>query len=420
VRHHPISSVAAALAILAISVMSACGSSSPSNSSSNSPIQVGGLAPLSGKLASFGQGMVTGEQLAIQSINANGGVLGRQLDFHLQDDAGDPADGLAAAQLLIQTDNVVAIMPDGVVSSVVLPLADGANIPIMTMGGGTEFDATTDTRFFRLTPSDTEQSDAMMIYAHSKGWNNVAIAIGNAAPDQALLPGLISAGKTLGMTVAPPVVFAAGSSSFRSEIQTLYASHPQAIMGQFDIPSTAVAFAEIKQQGLLSTPWIGSNLWYASAFFKSVGASVATGPIYIATPGSGTSLGTPPFLALLKAKNGATSPNNGTEGMYDMIVTWALGIDQAGTTSEPKASQGIVNVANANGTGTPCGDYGTCYSLIKAGKPIDWQGSGSVVDFNQFHNVFGPFDFVQYKSDGTSSPIASLSPAQIASALAGH
>jgi hypothetical protein len=112
------------------------------------------------------------------------------------------------------------------------------------------------------------------------------------------------------MTIQRTVTMAVGSTSFRSEINNLFAGHPQAIVGQFDIPSAGVLFGELKQENLLSTPWVVSNLWFAKEFFTSVGASVATGPIYIANPGTENG-GYSGFLALLKQKTGQTQPSNG-------------------------------------------------------------------------------------------------------------
>lgn len=390
----------------------ACGSGS---SSASSPINLGLIAPLTGARADLGQGMETGAKIALSAINAHGGVLGRQVNRAVQDDAADPADAVPAAQKEIQSDHVAAIVgPISQTASVVLPLASKANIPNLMWGGGAAFDQITDPHFFRMSPSDTEQADAMAVYAHSKGWNRVALAIGNTSGDQSLVPGIMDAAHKLGMTVANPVTIVVGASSFRSEIQTLFASQPQAILGQFDIPSAGVLFGELKQQGLTSTPWVASNLWFANEFVTSVGASVASGPIYIANPGS-ENQGYQPFLSLLKQQTGASQPSNGQSYIYDAVNVWALGAQIAGTTSMPAIEQGILKAAN--GPGTECFDYLTCFNLLKSGKTINYQGAASSVDFDKYHNVYGPFDVLHYNADGTSSSVSSLTPQQIQQAL---
>lgn len=410
------SKLVAGLAAVPLLLLTGC--SSGTSSSTNSPLSLGILGPMTGARADVGQGMVTGADLALNVINANGGVLGHQVNLSVQDDAGDPGDAVPAAQKEIQSDGIVAMVgPTSLTASVVLPLIAKANIPMLMWGGGAAFDLTTDPHFFRMTASDTEQADAMIIYAKSKGWTQVALAIGNTSADQSLTPGLVSAAKSVGITIQTQVTITIGSTSFRSEIQNLYKGNPQAILGQFDITSAGVLFGELAQQGLLTTPWVASNLWYANEWVKSVGTSVSTGPIYIANPASAGSLGEAAFLAELQKQRGTNKPSNGEEQMWDATITWALGVDQAGSWTSPQVEAGIVKAAN--GPGTACGDYPTCYSLIKAGKAIEWQGASSTVDFDKYHNVFGPFDILQYQADGTTKTLQTFTPVQIEQALAG-
>jgi ABC-type branched-subunit amino acid transport system substrate-binding protein len=376
---------------------------------------LGLIGPLTGVRADVGSGMVSGANLAIDEINANGGVLGQKVQLFQQDDAGDPGDAVPAAQKELQSDHIVAMVgPTALTESVVLPLIDRANIPDLMWGGGGEFDTVTDPHFFRMSPSDTEQADAMAVYAASKGWKRVSLAIGSASADQSLLPEIKAAAAKLGITIVSQVTITIGSTSFRSEIQRLYSNNPQAVLAQFDIPSAGILFGEVKQEGLSATPWVASNLWYSTEFFKSLGTE-ATGPIYIANPGSTDVVGPAQFLQILKARTGATAPRNGQEAMYDAVTTWALGADVAGTYKWPKIQDGIVKASN--GPGTACGDYATCYSMIKAGKAINWDGAGSTVDFDKFHNVFGPFDVLHYQSSGATTTEVTLTADQIIKAL---
>ena len=407
---------AGTVAVAATFLLAACSSGGGTGSSGGGrgPITLGELGPLTGPRADIGAAMAQGARLALGVVNADGGVLGHQVTLDPQDDASDPADAVPAVDKEIAVDHAVAIVgPIIQTAPVVLPLAAKANIPDLMYGGGAAFDNETSPYFFRLSPSDTEQSDAMMAYAHSKGWNTVALAIGNTTGDTSLVPGLEAQAKKLGMTIQRTVTIAVGSTSFRSEITDLFSGHPQAIVGQFDIPSAGVLFGELKQENLLSTPWVVSNLWFDKEFFTSVGAPVATGPIYIANPGAENG-GFSDFLALLKQKTGQTQPSNGQTFMYDAVNIWALGAQEAGTYQYPALEQGILKAAN--GPGTICTSYTACLSLLKAHKPIKYVGAASNVTFDTHHNVYGPFDFLHYNSDGTVSTVATMTPQQITGA----
>ncbi len=408
-----IASTMAAILLAACS-SSGSGSSSTTGGTGSGAITLGELGPLTGARADIGAAMVQGAKLALGVINSGGGVLGHQVNLDPQDDASDPADAVPAVDKEIAVDHAVAIVgPIIQTAPVVLPLAAKANIPDLMYGGGAAFDNETSPYFFRLSPSDTEQADAMMAYAHSKGWNTVAVAIGNTTGDTSLIPGFTAEAKKLGMTIQRTVTIAVGSTSFRSEITDLFSGHPQAIVGQFDIPSAGVLFGELKQENLLTVPWVVSNLWFAKEFFTSVGASVATGPIYIANPGSENG-GYADFLALLKQKLGQTEPANGQTFLYDATNIWALGSQEAGTDKYPALEQGILKAAD--GPGTTCTSYIKCLDLLKAGKAIKYVGAASNVTFDDHHNVYGPFDFLHYNTDGSVSAAASMTPQQITGA----
>jgi ABC-type branched-subunit amino acid transport system substrate-binding protein len=95
------------------------------------PIVVGLLAPVTGVFADFGDLMTKATDLAVQQVNAEGGILGRPLTVIAEDDQGDPAIATERARKLLVQDNVDILM--GTVSSAttlaVLPLVNQAGKP---------------------------------------------------------------------------------------------------------------------------------------------------------------------------------------------------------------------------------------------------------------------------------------------------
>ncbi len=396
-------------------ILVACTTTGQSNAN-NSPIPIGLVAPLTGRLAAVGSGMAQGAELAVDAVNKAGGVNGRQVQLFIQDDAADAGDATAAASFLINVDHVVAIVgPLSLTAGVVLPLASRANIPHLMFGGGSAFDTVKDPHFFRMSPSDTEQAQAMALYAHSKGLDSVALAFTSDETGQALVPSLQASTKKLGMTVVSNTSFTPGLTSYRSQIQQVFAGNPQVVISQLDDQTSGVVFGEVAQQGLLKTPWIGSNAWDNAAWFKSVGAKVAAGPITIIDSGSAGLTGTAAFTALVQAKYNTALAGSGAIFMYDGVTSWALGADVAGTTSWPQVLDGIMKAANP--PGTTCSSYAECLPLVKAGTDINWSGAASTVDFDQYHNVYGPFAAVHFDAAGNSSLIADIPADQIQSAF---
>lgn len=64
-------------------------------------IVIGLVAPLTGPVAAYGDQVKNGAEAAVDHINKNGGILGEQVTLKLADDAGDPKQGVSAANNLV-------------------------------------------------------------------------------------------------------------------------------------------------------------------------------------------------------------------------------------------------------------------------------------------------------------------------------
>ena len=73
-------------------------------------ILIGGVGPVTGEAATFGQSTYEGCELAIEEWNKSGGVLGKQIKLIFQDDKGDPTEAATVWTKLITQDKVVAIV----------------------------------------------------------------------------------------------------------------------------------------------------------------------------------------------------------------------------------------------------------------------------------------------------------------------
>jgi branched-chain amino acid transport system substrate-binding protein len=96
-------------------------------------IKVGEYASLTGKEASFGQSSHKGITMAVEEINARGGVLGRQLELITEDNQTVPGQSATVAKKLIARDKVIALL--GEVSSgrslEAAPIAQANHIPMI-------------------------------------------------------------------------------------------------------------------------------------------------------------------------------------------------------------------------------------------------------------------------------------------------
>jgi branched-chain amino acid transport system substrate-binding protein len=153
------SRVVAAVAVLAL-VAAGCGddddgeAEAPADETgeggepSGEPITIAALTSITGPFAAWGLQVRDGMQLAVDEINADGGVDGRPLELEVADDQTNPDEGIAAIERLIE-DEVVAI--GGVISSDVglatARLAEQGETPLFLVKSGNEEILTSDSRY---------------------------------------------------------------------------------------------------------------------------------------------------------------------------------------------------------------------------------------------------------------------------------
>ncbi|WP_378956888.1 ABC transporter substrate-binding protein [Pelosinus sp. sgz500959] len=111
---HKLASVFAAVAMLAVA-MTGCGGGQKSADT----IKIGANLEMTGNNATFGKSASNGAALAIKQVNANGGVLGKQLSLVVADNKSEAAEAANSMQKLITQDKVVAVIAPIASSSVI-------------------------------------------------------------------------------------------------------------------------------------------------------------------------------------------------------------------------------------------------------------------------------------------------------------
>lgn len=163
--------------LLAISLLSvACAPAGP-EAPEGEPIKLGHLGPLTGDAASYGIDTANATMLAIEEINAAGGINGRSLVLVSEDGRCNPSDATSAAQKLVNIDKVVAII-GGQCSGETLaaaPIAE-ANEVVMISPVSSSPDVTNAGDFvFRVYPSDWLKGSAFANYFKDYGFTKVAM-----------------------------------------------------------------------------------------------------------------------------------------------------------------------------------------------------------------------------------------------------
>ena len=418
-----------AAACAAAVVLAACASSSTSSSggggstsssgsgSGSGPVTYGVLSCFTGRLASLGQAMSQGSQVAVSEINSAGGVLGRKLQLVTGDTSCDVADGVTAVNQMLTKNISGVIGPETQEINGVEPILDASHIVDEFQGGDTARDHQTDPFFFRDSPSDSQLGVAMALYGHLQHYTKAVMLFYSDPAAQTFLKPVSDTFTKLGGTILSSVTVTPDQTSYVSQVRAVIALHPQVIFTQEDPPTAAVLFREFKQLGGGNIPWIGTDVTSGSDFLKAIGYGTAHSVLTSVYGTSVTGAANDAFISLFNTlfpSQKTAGPLANANYAYDSVISLALADDYAKTLDGTTVAHDMTKVTNP--PGTACYTYATCLALIKAGTKINYEGASGDLDYNTYNNTFGPYGAFQANAAGTEEQMYVMSAAALGAA----
>src|SRR5215213_8071764 len=171
------------------------------------PIKIGHVAALSGGSAQSGEAITRGLTIAIDEINAKGGVLGgRKLELVQRDDESTPPKGLTAARELVFKEKVAVIFGgiDSPVALAMVPLLNKEKVPhvaVWAAGTGITRNGANPNYIFRLSAVDVLVDVKLLDYAKTKyGAKKAGLILVNNPWGESNEKGLLEAVKSMQST----------------------------------------------------------------------------------------------------------------------------------------------------------------------------------------------------------------------------
>lgn len=158
------------IGMLALSALAAC-------KGNEGDIKIALCAPMTGSSAQWGEALKDGVQMAVDEINASGGLLGKKVTVVYEDDKGDPKEAVNVAQKLATDDSVVAVIGHYFTSCTMAasPIYQKAGIPEIAIAS-THPDATKAGDYiFRINVTNTHQGAGIAKYLAEQGKKKIAI-----------------------------------------------------------------------------------------------------------------------------------------------------------------------------------------------------------------------------------------------------
>jgi branched-chain amino acid transport system substrate-binding protein len=278
------SSVIAAAAVLAL-VGCKNGGGGGETKPASSEIVIGEYGSMTGSEANFGQSTHNGVTMAIEEINAAGGIKGKKVRLVNYDDQGKTSEVGTAVTRLITNDNVLAIIGE-VASSLSLAggqIAQQHGVPMVSPSSTNPKVTETGDFVFRVCFIDPFQGYVMARFAtdakdkQGLGIKNVAILIDQRqAYAQGLAKNFEEALVKAGGTVAAKESYQGGDQDFSAQLTNIKGKNPEAVY----IPGYYTDVANIAKQARnlgIKVPLLGGDGWESVA---EMGVEALNGTYY--------------------------------------------------------------------------------------------------------------------------------------------
>ena len=244
-------------------------------------ILLGHVGSMTGNEATFGDSSDKGIRLAVDEVNAAGGVKGRKLEVKTYDDQGKPEEASVAATRLIVQDRVAVLLGE-VASSrslAMAPIADAKGVPMVSPSStNPEVTVSRDGKVrpfvFRVCFIDPFQGTVMAKFASERGFKRVAVLrdIKNAY-SVGLADFFLAKFKELGGTVVDDQSYKAGDPDFKAQLTAIKGKNPQAIYIPGYYTDVALIARQARELGM-KQPLMGGDGWDSAKLYEIGGKAL--------------------------------------------------------------------------------------------------------------------------------------------------
>jgi branched-chain amino acid transport system substrate-binding protein len=382
----------AALAASAI-VLTACGgggdddsagdTNTSEESESSAPegdgtLTLGSLLPQTGDLAFLGPPEFAGVDLAVEDMNAAGGVLGQDV-VNVKADSGDGTPDIAGSEvdkLFNQdADAIIGAAASGVSVSVIDKITGAGVVHFSPANTAAGFDTYDDNGlYFRTAPSDRLQGQVLANLAVEDGFSNVAVMARQDFYGEGLAEQVQTTLEEKGATVADFVLYAADAQNYTAEVNQIAAAKPDALV-LIAFEETTKIIPQLIAKGIgpqdIQIYFVDGNLAdYSSESFDLTGVKGTLPVSGDPDPGFNDRL----LEIDPKLKDYSYGPQS-----YDAAIIIGLAAIAADSDNGEAIGAEIINVTRE---GTQCATFEECAQLLEDGEDIDYEGASGPTDMN--------------------------------------
>jgi len=324
-------------------------------------IKIGLVTALSGQSARAGEAITRGLQVAIDELNASGGVLGKKFEILRRDDEATPAKGVIAARELVHKEKVAVLFGglDTPVSIAIVPIMNEAKVPFMgPWAAGTPItkNGANPNYVFRVSAVDEIVDKAMLQYAQ-KNFNakKPGLILVNNPWGESNEKGLKEAMAAKGITPAGIEKFEGNDVDVVPQLTRLKNAGADSLFLVGNVGPSAQVVKSLDRMGW--KPPIVSHWGPAGGRFTELAGPSAPSVHFVQTYsffGNQRPVGQKVLKALMAKYPdikgaGDVTPAVGVANAYDAMMLTALAIKNAGSTDGEKIREGYYKIASYDG-----------------------------------------------------------------------
>jgi branched-chain amino acid transport system substrate-binding protein len=356
-------------------------------------VKMGIIGDLTGPIESLAPPIVAGAQLAIDQVNAQGGILGGgKLVSVVGDSACDATTAGAAADKVVNTEQVTAIV-GAFCTGATIGAANAAGIPgnVVMISPSASAPALTTLEdndlVYRTTPSDAFQGVKMADLLIQKGIKDVGVTYVNNDYGKGLADAFAASFTAQGGTISVNVAHEEGKADYRAELgQLAGGGSPNLVILAYASGSGQTVLRQAVESGDF-TMYVGGDGMVGDDLLTGIDAASVEG--LLATRAGAYAGEAADLYAKLATDAGNDPAATYAPQAYDAAFLLALAIEKNGSASREGLSAALRSVATAPGEQILPGEWTKAAELIKAGTDIDYVGAGGPAEFDAAGDVPG-------------------------------
>lgn len=247
---------------LIITTFAGCAKSAPAGETG--PIKIGSIMPISGPVSAYGTQSRDAIVMAVDEINAKGGILGRQVEVKVEDDEASPEKTKSAFTKLVTQDGVIGIVGALTSKCSLAITADAQARKIIMISPSSTSDNVTDAGdyIFRSCYNDSFQGQVVATFAYNNLKAKKAAILFDNANDYS--KGLTQTFKAkfqeLGGTVVAEESYATGDVDFNAQLTNIKGTKPDILFIPDYYNTVSLIAKQVKTNGITST-MLGADGW---------------------------------------------------------------------------------------------------------------------------------------------------------------